>query len=146
MVLESLIRPISKKRRKSIDPVKAIPKVVPKHDTPQRDSCHSFSSAIRLDVYNLYMIDPNSLVFSQMVTKKAIVGVQTQISNFNAIQSASTVLIQHPADNMVEEEIIYKPQSDRCKPLVTPVSTLDFDNSLYQNTTGAPQVLWKKGS
>jgi hypothetical protein len=45
-----------------------------------------------------------------------------------------------------EDEVISKPASDRCKPLVAPVSTTDFDNSLYQNTQGAPHVLWKKGT
>jgi hypothetical protein len=70
----------------------------------------------------------------------------TSYSSRVTAQTCSSVVNSVYIDVNYEDEVISKPVSDRCKPLVAPVSTNDFDNSLYQNTQGAPHVLWKKGT
>ena len=133
---------LAKKRRKSLVPTKAIPKTIVKHDYTL---AKSLGSVIRLDVYHLYLVDPTSLIGSRIVSKKLNSVISVQSCTSNAIQTLPSLVHSQSIDTIYEEEVIPKTASDRCKPLVSPVSTSDYDNSLYQNTQGAPHVIWKKG-
>lgn len=138
------IHPVLKKRRKSLCPIKTVSKVNSRHDL--KGTTKALGAAMKLDVYKLYLIDPNSLIGSRIVSKRFNSMISTQSYPGNAIQACSSVTSSGQVDAAYEEEVIQKPVNDRCKPLVAPVPTTDFDNSMYQNTQGAPHVLWKKGN
>ena len=110
---DSLVNATSKaKKRKLTQPVKT--------STASFLSNEANLGIVQLDVYNLYLLDPKSLVFKKRNKKPVCLTINTE-----PIDESTITLTER-------------------RPLAAP-SCANFDMSLYKNTDGAPCVLWKKG-